>query len=282
MSSIIQIIEPENELSALYKDGAPHIKPRINMLLKLKQRPTITKSQLSQELKVSYNSINSWCNLYSNGGIKKLLEYRETRYNNLSKYYTGFSDEVYMAIEKRHKKQPFESYVELHDWMKKNYFPGVKYPTLVRYINSYFGEDLRITGILHVQVIEPLDALERIYSKCMSRLKHRIAMLIEIKKNEKISRKELAHKIGVSYGSILKWSILYKDGGINRLCKYKSSLAINPDVYDFIRKKIECKEFTSNADLYREIQKKLLPDIKYHTLNRYLAKYFANKIAAIK
>jgi transposase len=282
MSPIIQIKESTDELNSFYKESVSHIKPRIHMLLKIKKYPAVTKSKLSRELRISYNSVNGWCTLYAEGGIKKLLEFRETRYHHNSKYYTGFSPHIYKAIEKRHKKEPFESYVELHSWMKDNYFPGVKYPTLVRYISNYFGEQLRITGILHMHIHESLAELEHLYAKSMSRLKLRIGMLIEIKKDETISRKELAHTLGVSYGSILKWSALYEEGGLNKICKYRSPQPLGTAVYDFIRKKIELGDFTTNADLHREIQKSIQPDLKYYTLNRYLAKYFSKELNVLK
>jgi len=278
----IPIKESRAELEALHKSSSSFLQPRIQMFIILLKEPIITKSQLSRRLNVAYNSISKWYELYYNGGIEKLLEVRRGKYRHGNGSTPGFSAELYAAIEKKHANEPFQSYVELHQWVKSNYFASIKYSTLIKYIDIYFGESLKVTRMLQMPVKESIISLQAIHARCLPRMKPRIEMLLVLKQNKRISRLNLANKLNVSYGSIIKWSNIYRQGGIEKLLEYKLTLVITPEVFDFIEKQFQQNKFENFSELYRMVNKNYLPGIKYYTLHRYVHRHFRSELDTAK
>jgi transposase len=278
----IDIKESKAELEELYKNSSSFLQPRIQMFIMLLKEPGLSKSQLARRLNVVYNSISKWHELYSAGGIEKLLEVRRGKYRLGNGSAMGFSANVYEAIEKRHAVEPFQSYVELHQWIKDNYLPVIKYSTLIKYIDIHYGGSFKVTRILELPVKESTTDLQAMHARCLPRMKPRIEMLIALKQNEKISRVNLANKLKVSYGSVIKWSNIYKQGGIGKLLEYKLTLIITPEVYAYIENRFKQNKFSNFSELYRKISKDYLPDIKYYTLHRYVHRHFRGEINTAK
>jgi len=278
----IPIKESLTELEALHKSSKDFLKPRIKLLMILAKDPVTTKSRLAHRLDVAYNSITKWHELYEKGGIDKLLEMNRGKYKTPDRRTLGFLPEVYQAIETRHKGEPFQTYVELHTWLKAHYFPVIKYSTMIKYLDIHFGESLKIGRILDIQIKESIAQLVSIHDKCLPRIKPRIKMLITLKRNEKMSRIELARELNVSYGSVLKWAAIYMQGGIDELTKYNLELVITPEVVAYIEKKFQQNRFTNFSEIYKEVSKKYLPGIKYYTLHRYIHRHFSAELDAAK
>jgi transposase len=278
----IDIKESKAELDELYKNSSSFLQPRIQMFLMLLKEPHLTKSQLARRLNVVYNSISKWQELYNTGGIEKLMEVRRGKYRLGNGSAMGFSANVYEAIEKRHAAEPFQSYVELHQWVKKNYLPVLKYSTLIKYIDIHYGGSFKVMRILELPIKESVTDLQAIHARCLPRMKPRIEMLIALKQNGKISRANLANKLKVSYGSVIKWSNIYKEGGIEKLLEYKLTLIITPEVYTYIEKQFQQNKFANFSELYRKISKDYLPDIKYYTLHRYVHRHFRDELDTAK
>ncbi len=278
----LPIKESLNELESIHKNCSSFLKPRIQMFIILSEEPVITKSQLARRLDVAYNSISKWYELYANGGIGKLMEVKRGKYRNRNGNAIGFSPDIYNAIERRHKIEPFQSYVELHAWVKDNHLPGIKYSTLIKYLGMYFGETLTVTRILELPIKESITDLQTIHARCLPRIKPRIEMLMTLKQNDKMSRLDLANKLNVSYGSIIKWSGIYREGGLEKLLEYKLTLVITPEVFTFIEKQFEQNKFQNFSELYRKVSKNYLPNIKYYTLHRYVHRHFKGELDAAK
>jgi transposase len=278
----ISIKESADELTELYKESKDFLKPRIQLLMLLAQNPVTTKPKLARKLDVAYNSITKWLELYREGGLEKLLEIKRGKYKSPDRRTLGFSPEIYAAIEKQHKTEPFQTYVELHTWIKDKYFPSIKYSTLIKYLNLHFGEELKIGRILELLIKESITELEALEVKCLPRIKPRVKMLITLKQNEQMSRAELAKRLNVSYGSILKWTNIYRQGGIDEMLKYNLELVITPEVLKYIEKQFQQDKFNNFSALYKEVSKKYLPGIKYYTLHRYIHRHFASELDAAK
>lgn len=276
----ILIKESLTELETLLKNTPAHIKPRVKMLIALKTNEVLNKSQLAQQLDVAYNSVSKWLALYSTGGIQKILEMNRGLHNFNNPKFQSLTPEIFNAIEVRHSREPFQSYVELHEWLKINHSPAIKYSTLIKYIEAYFGNRLSIKRMLQLTVTESLLDLETLSVRSLPRMKPRVKMLIILRKKGKISRSELANELKVSYGSILKWSVMYKTGGVEKLMEYKRLHRINIDVFNYIRNRFADGTFTNFSDLYREIKKEYMPGIQYYTLHRYLHRHFHTEIDA--
>src|ERR1700739_2436158 len=278
----IDIKESKAELEEFYKNSSSFLQPRIQMFLMLLKEPHLTKSQLARRLNVVYNSISKWQELYNKGGIEKLMEVRRGKYRLGNGSAMGFSANIYEAIEKRHAAEPFQSYVELHKWVKKNYLPILKYSTLIKYIDIHYGGSFKITRILELPIKESITDLQAMHTRCLPRMKPRIEMIMALKQNGRMSRINLANKLKVSYGSVIKWSNIYKEGGIEKLLEYKLTLIITPEVYAYIEKQFHQNRFSNFSELYRKISKDYLPDIKYYTLHRYVHRHFRNELDIAK
>ncbi|MGP8214318.1 MAG: hypothetical protein ACLQQ4_02010 [Bacteroidia bacterium] len=276
----LPIKESVAELEVLYNNASSFLKPRIQMFIILSNTPVITKSEMARRLNVAYNSITKWYELYRDGGVEKLLEVRRGKYRN--KNGNGFGPEIFSAIENRHAGEPFQSYVELHEWVRKNYLPGIKYSTFMKYIYIQFGESLKITRILELPVKESMADLQALHARCLPRMKPRIEMLMALRQNGKISRFNLANKINASYGSVIKWSNIYRNGGIEKLVEYKLSLVITPEIFTFIEGQFHENKFENFSALYRKVRKSYLPGLKYYTLHRYVHRHFRSEIEATK
>lgn len=276
----IPIKESKAELESLYKTSSPFLRPRIEMLIILIKEPVITKPELARRLDVAYNSITKWHELYKQTGINGLLEVKRGKYRHGRD--TGFSPEIYQAIEQRHALQPFQSYVELHKWVRSKYLPTIKYSTLIKYLDMHFDGSLKIMKIIELPVKESLPELSRLHEKSLPRMKPRVEMLMALKKNSRISRAELADKLHVSYGSIIKWTSIYNKGGIEKLLEYKLKLVITPKVYAFIEKQFIDNKFKSFSLLYEKVTREYLPGIKYYTLHRYVHRHFASELENAK
>ncbi len=278
----ISIKESSDELAELYKESKDFLKPRIQLLILLAKNPVTTKPKLARKLDVAYNSITKWLELYREGGLEKLLEIKRGKYKSPDRRTLGFPPEVYEAIEKQHKAEPFQTYVELHEWVKDRYFPSIKYSTLIKYLNLYFGKELKIGRILELSIKESITELEALQTKCLPRIKPRVKMLMTLKQNEQLSRAELAKELNVSYGSILKWTNIYRQGGIDEMLKYNLELVITPEVLKYIEKQFQQGKFNNFSALYKEIRRKYLPGIKYYTLHRYIHRHFASELDAAR
>ena len=284
MKSIEQITIKESltELERLHKSSSTFLQPRIHMLIILSKEPVITKSQLSRRLNVAYNSVSKWHQLYKDGGMNALLEIKRGKYRCNNGKSPGFLPEVYAAIEKRHGAEPFQSYVELHKWIRVNFLPNIKYSTLIKYLDIHFDGSFKVTKMVQLSVKETLQELKAIHEETLPRMKPRVEMLIALKQNDRISRFELTDKLKASYGSVIKWSNIYRVGGLEKLLEYKLNLVITPEVFSFIEKQFKENKFNNFSELYRKIIKTYLPDIKYYTLHRYVHRHFSNQIEEAK
>ena len=102
----------------------------------------------SKMLGVSSSSIQIWRKLYENGGITLLLKEKRI----------GFKPSLITAEE--HKKiaaklqdptNGLRGYVELQDWISREFSKSIKYNTLLKYCGRNFGSKSKVSRKSHVK-----------------------------------------------------------------------------------------------------------------------------------
>jgi transposase len=278
----VNVKESVEELEKLAKDTAPFIKPRIDMLLVLKQHNTISKSNLAREVGIAYNSAVKWCDFYTEGGLEKLLDVKRGSYNWEQNKRVLFSKDVHEAIEKKMQAKAFATYAELYKWIRKEYLSDVKYSTLLKHIHEHFGNKLVIERTLHPDITESLRTLEEMLHTVPQRIKPRINMLIHLKKSDKVTKSGLAKNTGVTYGSIRKWYTLYNEGGINTLLEKRHGNIITSSLHAAIEEQFKKKTTHSFAELFEWVNKQSNVSIRYNTLHRYVCRHFRKNLEELR
>ena len=137
------------QLKELLRQQPENLRDRVRLLLVIKQsdRP-LGKNELAKLLGIDPNSANGWRKRYTEGGLKKLLEFKRGR-----KKPGRITPQIHKKIEKKlsDPKGAFRSYEELRQWLEKNYLPGIKYHAVNKYIKRKFNVGLKVARKSHIQ-----------------------------------------------------------------------------------------------------------------------------------
>ena len=156
----IEVKESIQELRSALKQSSSRIRPRIQMLLEIKKSSfALTKLELAEKVGVNHNSITSWRRIYRLGGFDLL-----SKHNQGGKRKIVIDPATHKAIEKRitSSTDGFRSYKELQEWVSTNYISGVKYITILKYVQDKFGAKLKSTRKSHIKKdIEALEAFKK-------------------------------------------------------------------------------------------------------------------------
>lgn len=145
----MEVKESIQDLRLALKQSSSRIRPRMQMLLEIKKSPIpLTKIELAEKVGVNHNSITSWRTIYRTGGFDLL-----SKHNQGGKRKTVIDTKTHKAIEKRitSSTEGFRSYKDLQDWVDVNYIPGIKYITLLKYVQDKFGAKLKSTRKSHIK-----------------------------------------------------------------------------------------------------------------------------------
>jgi len=150
MAKAKEIIVKESlqELKRILKNASSRIRPRIQMLIAIKKSPKpMTKHELAEEIGVNHNSITSWRRMYEKGGITLI-----THHNQGGKRREVIDAPTRKAIKKRlnSPKEGFSSYKELQQWIDEHYIKGIRYITVVKYVQREFGAKLKVARKSHI------------------------------------------------------------------------------------------------------------------------------------
>jgi len=159
MSKAKQIFVKEevSELKKLLVNRSITLSNRIRMLILIKNNEGehFSKQVLGEMLGVSSSSIQIWRKLYEKGGLSLLLEDKRV----------GFKPALLTAEE--HKKieeklhdptNGLRGYVELQDWISREFGKNLKYNTLLKYCGRNFGSKSKVARKSHIK--KDLQAVE--------------------------------------------------------------------------------------------------------------------------
>lgn len=138
------------ELRKLQKASIPMIGLRIRALIEFKKHEDmgISKRDVADLIGVNHNSVQTWRNLYIDGGIKKLISYIK-----LEGRPSLITDTEHKKIEAklRDPKNGLRGYVELQAWVEKEFKKPIKYNTLLKYSIREFGSKIKVARKSHVK-----------------------------------------------------------------------------------------------------------------------------------
>jgi transposase len=148
---LITVKESISELKKLLKTVPPRILPRIRMLIEIKKHEDtggISKRNLAETLGVNHNSIQTWRNLYQQGGLVSLASYVKNEGRP-----TILSEEEHQAIKTKLEdpNNGLRGYVELVEWIRENFSKEMKYNTLLKYAMREFGSSVKVARKSHVK-----------------------------------------------------------------------------------------------------------------------------------
>jgi transposase len=149
-SKKILVKESEEELRKLKNKQPSHLKKRIEMLLVLKKsEEPLSKTELSNVLKINQNTAQTWRDMYFKDGLKGLLVYGKVGFKP-----SLISPELHKALEAKLKspKDAFTSYVDLIAWITDNYMSeGINYQTINSYVKRNFKAKLKVARKSHLK-----------------------------------------------------------------------------------------------------------------------------------
>ncbi|MCC6816328.1 MAG: hypothetical protein IT267_07955 [Saprospiraceae bacterium] len=148
----IPVKESMKELRNLLKISSVMMQPRIKMLIEVRKsgEQGVSKRQLMDSIGVCSQSIHNWRTAYKTGGLKSLLTNK--RKGNSGKP-SVFTKAEHALIEKKLKdpKNGLAGYVELKQWIEKEFQKEVKYNTILKYAIKNFGSKVKVARKSHVK-----------------------------------------------------------------------------------------------------------------------------------
>ena len=143
----IVVKETELQLRKEIKKAPTHLKPRIQMLLLIKEGSVSSKRGLAKAIGADPNSIQKWRTQYIKGGIDGLLAFAGG-----GKKKSLISSVAHIAIERKltNPKEAFTSFVQLQDWISEEFVPGINYHTVNKYVKRHFGAKLKVARKSHI------------------------------------------------------------------------------------------------------------------------------------
>ncbi len=137
----------------------------------------------------------------------------------------------------------------------------------------------------NIIVQETLKELQLLKRKQPEHLRHRIQMLITMKRSkEPFTKDGLAQVLGISGQTAHTWRTNYIKGGIDGLLTFKRTHGkeslIDEKAHDAIEQKLTDPSggVSSYKDLQHWVSEKYLSGIKYTTLNEYVKRKFGAKL----
>lgn len=144
------IKETVKELRKLQKGSIPLIANRLRALIEFKKNEDvgISKRSVADIIGANHNSVQTWRDLYIQGGIKALMGYikHEGRPSLIT-------EQEHKQIESKLKdpKNGLRGYVELQAWIEQEFKKPIKYNTLLKYSIREFGSKVKVARKSHVK-----------------------------------------------------------------------------------------------------------------------------------
>jgi len=151
------VSESISELKSLLANRSVTISNRIRMLILIKnnENEELSKQKLSKLLGVSSSSIQIWRKMYESGGLTHLLKDKRIGFKP-----SLISQEEHEQIKAKlnDPTNGLRGYVELQDWLDREFNKSIKYNTLLKYCGRNFGSKSKVARKSHVQ--KDLQAVE--------------------------------------------------------------------------------------------------------------------------
>jgi len=157
----LTIKESIKDLKSLQRSQGELLSKRLQVLIELKkhEKTGISKRDLSDITGINHNSITKWRQMYIAGGTSSLLVHGRIGFKK-----SLINATEHKAIEKKLKdpKNGLRGYVELLDWVNKEFKKEFKYITILKYATRHFGSKIKVARKSHVKKDQDLvDAFKK-------------------------------------------------------------------------------------------------------------------------
>lgn len=142
----VEIVETVAELRTLQRKF-PSKFQSIQMLILLRQQGDMSKYKVAALLGSSHSSVGKWRNRYKNEGMAGLLQ--EKRGGKKPGAITA-AVHLKLAARLNDPKGGFRSFIEIQQWLKKQFGIDMGYHAVNKYVKRKFGARLKVSRKSHV------------------------------------------------------------------------------------------------------------------------------------
>ena len=139
----INVLESISALRKLQKNSIPMIANRIKAIIEFKkhEKTGISKRAVADNIGVNHNSVQTWRNMYTEGGIKAIVNYQKQsgRPSEITK-----AEHVKIEAKLKDPRNGLRGYVELLNWMETEFEKTFKYNTVLKYSYRHFNLKLKL------------------------------------------------------------------------------------------------------------------------------------------
>ena len=147
-AKVILIQEELPALKKVLKRHPLHVRPRIQMLILIKEGHSSSKQALATALGVNPNSTQNWKQRYERGGLEALLS--DLRGGYKKSVIDEPTDKAILAKLSDVYNSP-RSYKELQQWVSENYVRDINYHTLNKHVKKKHGARIKVARKTHVR-----------------------------------------------------------------------------------------------------------------------------------
>jgi transposase len=146
---IIVIKETESEIKHRLKTSTPFIGQRLRVLLMLKQHEQtgLSKREAASLAGVCPDSVHKWRTIYVREGIEGLVKHNKIGYKP-----SVFTSEEHARLAEKlnDPNNGLRGYVELKEWIRKEFGKDVLYRTIVNYCVTNFHSSVKVARKSHI------------------------------------------------------------------------------------------------------------------------------------
>jgi transposase len=138
---VVKVKETFPQLRLLQKQNPSKFKV-LQMLILLKKEGKVSKYVLANQLGSSHSSVGKWRSQYQLDGIEGLL--KENRKGTKK---SAITPKVNQALSNRlnNPKQGFRSFIEVQQWLAKEFGIEMEYHAVNKYVKRKFGARLKVS-----------------------------------------------------------------------------------------------------------------------------------------
>jgi len=149
LPKIIVIKETESEIKHRLKTSTPFIAQRLRVLLILKQHEStgLSKREAATLAGVCPDSVQKWRTIYVKEGIEGLVKHNKIGYKP-----SVFTSDEHARLEEKlyDPNNGLRGYVELKDWIRKEFGKDILYRTVVSYCVTNFNSSVKTARKSHI------------------------------------------------------------------------------------------------------------------------------------
>ena len=149
LPKIIVIKETENEIKHRLKTSIPFIAQRLRVLLILKQHEStgLSKHEAATLTGVCPDSVHKWRTIYVRDGIEGLVKHNKIGYKP-----SVFTSSEHARLEEKlnDPNNGLRGYVELKEWIRKEFGKDILYRTVVSYCVTNFHSSVKTARKSHI------------------------------------------------------------------------------------------------------------------------------------